>query len=808
MQRKFARQDTEVDNDGPMSIRRASACPIALVWLSAAAWCFFDPPGLDAQAPVSEGNIVFEGPAPPTAPAVINRDEGGRATVRAVRVPELRVDGVLDEDFYQNTESIPDFIQSVPDVGAAPTERTEAWVAFDDSNVYISARLWDSAPESEWIASELVRDSRAVRGNDHFGVFIDTFYDRRNSIAIYVNPIGGFNDMQIVNEGNPNRDWNPILDIQTGRFDGGWTIEIGIPFRSIRYRTGTEQVWGIQMRRAIGRKNEWSHLTYLPLSVSGDGAQGLFRVSMYGTLVGIEAPPPSRNLEIKPYFISGLETNLTVDPQISNDGHADAGLDIKYGITENLTSDLTFNTDFAQVEVDEQQVNLTRFSLFFPEKREFFLENRGVFDFGRGGNLGGGRGGRPPGVGGGGGGGGGGGAPTLFYSRRIGLQEQKPVSIVAGGRLTGKVGSFDVGAVTIQTDDDPSVGAESTNFTVLRLRRDIFARSSIGVLYENRSNSVVAATGSNQAYGVDAVLAFFESVSLVSSYAKTDTDGLTGNDESYRAQFDYAADRWGAQIGHLLVGDDFNPEIGFVRRRGFRQTTLGGRFSHRPSSIRWIRRLTLAADLGYFENERMGWVESRNRGGRFQVEFGNGDYFGLEYTDTFENLVEETEISGANIPTGGYSFQNVEASYLFGQQRPISGNVSVRGGRFYSGDILAAGISGGRIEVLPQLTLEPSLEFNWIDLPELQEFKGQFNQHVARTRLTYSLSSRTFLSGLIQYNAGDETFSSNVRLRWEWAPGSELFLVYTEERSTDVFDRWSQLSNRGFVIKVNRLLRP
>jgi len=458
--------------------------------------------------------------------------------------------------------------------------------------------------------------------------------------------------------------------------------------------------------------------------------------------------------------------------------------------------------------VDEQQVNLTRFSLFFPEKREFFLENRGVFDFGRGGNLGGGRGGRPPGVGGGGGGGGGGGAPTLFYSRRIGLQEQKPVSIVAGGRLTGKVGSFDVGAVTIQTDDDPSVGAESTNFTVLRLRRDIFARSSIGVLYENRSNSVVAATGSNQAYGVDAVLAFFESVSLVSSYAKTDTDGLTGNDESYRAQFDYAADRWGAQIGHLLVGDDFNPEIGFVRRRGFRQTTLGGRFSHRPSSIRWIRRLTLAADLGYFENERMGWVESRNRGGRFQVEFGNGDYFGLEYTDTFENLVEETEISGANVPTGGYSFQNVEASYLFGQQRPISGNVSVRGGRFYSGDILAAGISGGRIEVLPQLTLEPSLEFNWIDLPELQEFKGQFNQHVARTRLTYSLSSRTFLSGLIQYNAGDETFSSNVRLRWEWAPGSELFLVYTEERSTDVFDRWSQLSNRGFVIKVNRLLRP
>ena len=789
---------------------------IVLVSFASVIVLLIQPGKSEAQAPNAEANgVSFEGPPPPTAPAVASWDDEGRATVRAVRVTGLQVDGELDEPFYQATTSISDFIQSVPNPGAAPTERTEAWIAFDNSNVYVSARVWDSAPESEWIANEMVRDSRAVRGNDHFGIFLDTFYDRRNSVVIYVNSIGGFNDMQITNEGNPNRDWNPVFEIRTGRFDGGWTVEIALPFRSLRFRAGREQVWGIQMRRSVARKNEWSHLTYLPLSVAGNGSQGVFRVSTYGTLVGIEAPPPSRNLEIKPYAISGLRTNLTADPTVRNVGHADAGLDIKYGITENLTSDLTFNTDFAQVEIDEQQVNLTRFSLFFPEKREFFLESRGIFDFGRGGNFGGGNG--PPGGGGGGGPGGGGrgaggegggGAPTLFYSRQIGLQDGEPIPILAGGRLTGKVGSFDVGAVVIQTDEASDVGAESTNFTVLRLRRDILARSSIGVLFENRSNSIVAEGGSNQAYGVDASFAFFESLSFVTSYAKTATEGLLGNDESYQARFNYNSDRWGAQIGHLLVGDDFNPEIGFVRRRGFQQTTAGTRLSHRPTSIGWIRRLGLQANLGYFENDRAGYVESRDQRGRFQIELENGDFFSLTYTDTFENLIDETEVSGANIPTGQYSFQDTQLSYRFGQQRRISGNLSVRKGRFYSGELTSAGVGGGRIEVLPQLTLEPSLEFNWIDLPALQEFGGQFNQHVARTRVTYSLSPRTFLSGLVQYNAGSDTFSNNVRLRWEWAPGSELFLVYTEERNTDVLDRWSQLSTRAFVIKVNRLLRP
>ena len=782
--------------------------------------CLIYGPGRAAEAQIplpSEGEAgqglpsVAISPAPPGPGEAVRRDDAGDATVRAFRVPEpLEIDGVLDESFYQSTPSISGFIQSVPIEGAEPSERTEAWIGFDDANVYASARIWDSEPESEWVASELVRDARAIRSNDHFGVFLDTFFDRRNSVVIYVNSLGGFTDMQITNEGNPNRDWNPVLNIRTGRFEGGWTVEIAIPFRVLRYRSGGEQVWGIQLRRNVMRRNEWHHLTYLPLSVAGNGSQGVFRVSMYGTLVGIEAPPASRNLEVKPYAISGVETDLTADPTVSNDGHWDAGLDVKYSITENLTADLTFNTDFAQVEVDEQQVNLTRFSLFFPEKREFFLEGRGIFDFGRGGNFGGGipgggGGGGAPGRGGGGGGGGGGGAPTLFYSRRIGLHDGEAVPILGGGRVTGKVGSFDVGAVAIRTDE--AAGVDPTNFSVLRLRRDIFARSSIGVLFENRSNSVVAETGSNQAYGADATLAFFENLSFVTSYAKTRTDGLGGNDESYQAQFNYAADLWGARASHLLVGDDFNPEIGFVRRRGFRQSSLSGRLSPRPASIEAIRRIIFQAELGYFENERLGYVESRSRRGVFQIELENGDFFDLRYTDTYENLPEETRISGALIPTGRYPFQDVQVRYGFGPQRPISGSLSVKAGEFYSGDLLSVGIGGARVEVMPELTLEPSVEFNWVDLPDFQTRDGEFNQHVARLRTTYSLSPRTFVSGLLQYNDGSGTFSANVRLRWEWAPGSELFVVYTEDRETDVLDRWSDLSTRGFVIKVNRLLQ-
>ena len=754
--------------------------------------------GLAAQVSQEGGadRLEIDGPPAPVGGAMINQAGRDGATLRAVRVNEpLEIDGVIDEPFYRSIPPITEFVQAVPEEYGEPSEFTEVWIGFDDNNVYVSAKIWDTAGPDGWIANEMRRDAAHLRTNDRFGVYLDTFYDRRNAVAFTGNAIGGFTDAQFTNEGNPNSDWNPVWETRPSLFDGGWSIEMAIPFKSLRYRPGREQVWGIQISRTVVRRNERNFIRALPLSVAGGGRPGTFRVSMYGTLVGIEAPPASRNLEVKPYGIAGSRTDLTVDPQISNDGYADAGLDVKYGITENLTADFTYNTDFAQVEVDEQQVNLTRFSLFFPEKREFFLESSGIFNFGSGGLGGGLRGG------GGGGGRGGGSAPTLFYSRNIGLQGGEPVPILGGGRVTGKVGSFDVGLISIQTDAAASVGAKSTNFSVVRLKKDIFARSSVGVLFENRSRSLTG-RGSNQAWGVDGSFGLSDDLGVLAYYAKTETDGLNGLDASYRGQISYDADQWGGTVDHLVVGDDFNPEIGFVRRKDFRQTALSGRFSPRTRSISWIRQLTFQSNYDHLENEQAGYVESRSGGGQFSVEFENSDQFSVDYTDNYENLVTDARISGATIPAGRYSFYDVRLGYSLGSQRPYSGNLSLRRGDYYGGTLTSAGLSRGRVEVTPQISVEPSISFNWIDLPQ-----GRFDQHVVVTRVTYTLTPRAFVSGLVQYNSRSRTLSGNFRFRWEWAPGSELFIVYTEDRNTDVLDRWSELSNRGFVIKINRLFR-
>ena len=541
------------------------------------------PAAVSAAAVVVDPSLI-DGPPAPVAPAVMNRDADGRTTVRAIRIEAgLRLDGALSEPVYETVPPITDFIQHIPNVGEPATERTEAWVMFDRENIYVAARLHDSAPPSEWVANEMRRDTSQLRQNDNFAVFFDTFYDRRNGFNFYANPLGARADQQFTNEGNPNGDWNPVWDVRTGRFDGGWTIELEIPFKTLRYRPGSPQLWGIQLRRAIRRKNEYVYLTRLPLSAGGGrGAAGIFRVSAAGTLVGLEPPPASRNLEIKPYAIGGVATDLTAAAPVVNEGSGAGGIDIKYGVTGNLTADFTYNTDFAQVEVDEQQVNLTRFKLFFPEKREFFLEGRGIFDFARGGVTGG----APPG-GARGGVFGDVNAPTIFYSRRIGLEQapdgaSRVVPIVGGGRLTGKLGEFDVGALNIQTADEAVSGVPSTNFTVLRLRRDILRRSQIGAIFTNRSHSLEG-RGASRAYGVDTTMVFGDDYNFLAYAARTDVPGIAGENLSYRGKFEYSADRYGFEADHLLVEDHFIPEVGFLRRDNFRRTYSRARFSPRPA---------------------------------------------------------------------------------------------------------------------------------------------------------------------------------------------------------------------------------
>jgi hypothetical protein len=761
-------------------------------------------PQARAQEPVVTPSSV--------SPAASGPSEPGVVSLRAVRVAQpLSIDGELTEAFYTSTPAISGFVQTLPVEGAQPSERTEAWLAFDADNVYVSARVWDSADESAWVANEMRRDAASLEMNDQFGVFFDTYLDRRNGFGFWVNPLGGFSDAQITNEEDVNIDWNPVLEVRTGRFDGGWTVEMAIPFRSLRYRAGGDQVWGIQMRRGILRRNEWNHLTFLPYSVAGNGTRAAMRVSRYATLEGVEPPPSSVRLEAKPYGISGIETNRIVSPRVSNDAWADAGVDVKWGVTENLTADFTLNTDFAQVEVDEQQVNLTRFGTFFPEKRDFFLESQGIFEFGNGGrgptSTGGGgppgsesvssrgrsRGGRSANQ------------PTLFYSRRIGLQSGSPVPILGGGRVTGRVGAFNVGVVGIRTQRESTIGADPTTFSVLRVRRDVFGRSSVGALFGSRSQAVASPTGSNDMYGLDYNLNFLDNLQIFGYWADTNTDGITDHDYSYRVRAGWRGDKYSGSIDHVVVGDGFNPEIGFVRRSDFREVNAFTRFSPRMPGA--IRRLSLVALLNYVDSERTHEIESRMQQARVEFEFENGDWLTINGTDNYERLTAPTSISGAMIPAGAYDTKDADATYYFGPSRRVSGSVSVTYGEFYSGHVTSLGLTQGRIEVLPQLSIDPSLELNWVDLPGLQTTKGQFDQHVARMRITYSLSPRAFVSALVQYNAGSDNFGSNVRFRWEWAPGSELFVVYTEDRDTDVLDRWSDLIGRQLVIKATRLFR-
>ena len=674
--------------------------------------------------------------------------------------------------------AITGFIQQSPDEGAPATEETEAWILFDADNIYVAARVWDSAPPSQWVANEMRRDTRQLRQNDTFAVILDTFYDRRNGVAFYTNPLGAIADFQITNEGNPNSDWNPIWDVRTGRFAGGWTVEMEIPFKSLRYRPGPSQIWGVQLRRNVRRKNEWAYITALPIS-AGSGPGGIFRVSDAGTLVGLDAPSGSANLEIKPYGIGGISTNLAAAEPTVNAGDGDGGLDVKYGITQNLTADLTWNTDFAQVEVDEQQVNLTRFSLFFPEKREFFLEGRGIFDFARGG-VGGGFGGALR-RGGGGGFFGGGNAPTLFYSRRIGLQNRSVVPIVGGGRVTGKIGAFDVGLLNIQADEDAAAAADMTNFTVVRLKRDILRRSSIGGLFTNRSVSLLG-DGSSQAYGADATFSFYENVSFLAYAARTQTPGNDGKDLSYQGRFNYAGDLYGFQGEHLVVEDNFIPEVGFLRRDNFRRTYGTARYSPRPRSLANIRQFRLEASYDYIETADLGIVETRQSQLAFSTELENSDRFGVSVADNYEFLHREFTPGPDDVafPVGGYQFFDVEGTYSPGAQRRLNGTLTVRAGDYFNGTIRSVEFRQGRMEVTQRLSLEPSVSVNWIDSPQ-----GAFRTDLIVSRVNFSFTPRMFFSGLIQYNSSTNTVSNNLRLRWEYQPGSELFVVYTEDRETD-----------------------
>ena len=534
----------------------------------------------------------------------------------------------------------------------------------------------------------------------------------------------------------------------------GWTFEMAIPFKSLRYPPGGEQTWGVNLKRVVRWKNEMQYLTEIPAAL---GRRGMNKLSSGATLTNIGRRTCTGPLRSSRTGAPVSSRRTAIGGVNVTDGRAQGGFDVKLGVTKGLTADVTYNTDFAQVEQDEQQVNLTRFSLLFPEKRDFFLEGQGIFSFG----------GVPAGARGGGGGGGGFGnpqandVPVLFFSRTIGLNNGTPIPIDVGARMTGKTGRFSLGLIDIRTEASPPLGVPATNFAVVRVKRDILRRSAIGFLATDRSESSQG-VGRAQTVGVDGVFSFYDNLNFNTYVALTDNPGSTGDNTSYRAQVDYNADRYGVQVERVALDQNFYPDVGFARRTAFTRDSAYLRYSPRPNG-KVVRKYYYDGAYDYVTDPQ-GRLQSRQAQAAYRLEFQSGDNLAFEVADLYERLPTPFTISpGVTIPVGSYSFSEIHAIYNFGPQRAVSANVAFEAGQFYDGTRLSISANRGRVQLNPQLTLEPGITVNSVKLPY-----GDFVATVFSTRGTYTMSPRQSISALVQLNSTASAMSTQVRYRWEY----------------------------------------
>ena len=729
------------------------------------------------------------GPPAPAAGEAVSRDAEGRVTLRAFRLSEpLTVDGVLDDPVYDQVPAAEGFLQQEPDQGAPASESTRVWVLYDADSLYIAAELEEEHLEL-LRANEMRRDQRNIDWGDSFSVIIDTFYDRRNGFLFHTNALGALFDAQVTDERNTNSDWNTVWWVKSRLLEDGYTLEIRIPFRSLRYPAGGPQLWGINFRRRIKHRNEQVFLTPTPQAYSRDG---LVRLSNAATLVGLEAPPGSRRMELKPYAI-GSQSHVPLNG-VENEWSGDIGADFKFGVTDGLTADVTWNTDFAQVEDDETQINLSRFSLFFPEKREFFLEGQGVFDFGgrQTRMFGGGRGGA--------GGGGGGDVPIPFFSRSIGISGGSAVPILGGARLHGRAGAYQMGLMNIQTGAVGGLDVDSTNFSAFRMKRDIFSRSNIGVIATHRSLSADGA-GSNSLYGLDGNFAPTDHIRINTFYMATSEPGVEIGHRaaSYLGQFRYDTDLIDLTAERLYLGEDFNPGMGFVRRQNFTKNGGSFQFSPRPRGIKAIRQFEFKADANQYDRPD-GEMETREFKFEARAVLESSDRIFLIHTVTEERLLEGFDLSSdVAVPAGNYRFARTAVRLRMGSHRRLSGFLRYELGDFFGGSRQEVSYLG-RAELNERFSLEPNISLNWITVPE-----GDVRAQVSRLRATYTVSPRSFLGALVQYNSAAQLMSANVRFRWEYSPGSDVFVVFSTNRDGD--DGLAGLSDRTLVVKFTRLFR-
>jgi hypothetical protein len=712
----------------------------------------------------------------------------GRPSVTALRVEHApTLDGeVLADPAWKAAVPVTSFLQEQPEEGHPASERTEVRLVYTADTLYVGVVCFDRDPKSI-IVSDARRDA-PLDQTDSVQIIFDTYRDRLNGFVFGTNPAGIEYDGQVTNEGQGggglgagqgqvqrqqagsgggfNLNWDGVWDVRTRISEIGWSAEFAIPFRTLRYPGGANQTWGVNFQRNIRRRNERSY--WAPISRQ----YNLYRLSLAGSLVGIKTPVV-RNLKATPYVLGNVKQSgdRPVDPVVLGQ----AGGDLKYNLTPSLTLDGTVNTDFAQVEVDDQQVNLDRFNLFFPEKRPFFLENAGFFSVGNPGEV------------------------DLFFSRQIGIRpDTGPIPIAGGARVSGKAGKFNIGLLNMQTRQVQDRIA-ANNFSVARISRDLPNRSSIGGLFVNRegTGSLARAGDFNRTFALDGKAGIRDHTVLSSFIAKTNTPGVSGGDHAFNVRSRTTVPRFDLELGYQEVGERFNPEVSFLSRRGYRKPDLRVLTRWRPAGT-VLQELRPHASYRAFVGFD-GFLESSQWHIDNHWQFRNSAEVHTGINLTQEGVRAPFEIfPKLFVPAGTYKHQEAQLVYMSNQGAPVSLELrTILGGYF----------GGHRVQLNPTLrlragdalTTEVAYQRNDIRLPW-----GDFTTNLLRVRLSYAFTTHAFVQGLVQYNDRADLWSANVRLGWLRSGNTGLFLVYTDTRALDDLFVRPARTDRSFILKFSR----
>jgi Domain of unknown function (DUF5916) len=706
------------------------------------------------------------------------------ATAVPVNVVPTLDGNVLDDPAWKQAPPITGFWQEQPEEGQPASENTVVRMVFTRDTLYVGVICYDRDP-----SAIIVSDSRRDAGldeTDSFQMIFDTYRDRQNGFVFGTNPAAIEYDGQVTNEGQGgaglgggqrqqsgsgsgfNINWDGAWDVRTQTNEHGWSAEFAIPFRTLRYPSGASQIWGVNFQRNIRRRNERSYWAPIPRQYS------LYRLSLAGTISGIETPV-IRNFKVTPYVLGNVVRSgeRPVDSAVVGD----VGADFKYNITPSVTLDATVNTDFAQVEVDDQQVNLDRFTLFFPEKRPFFLENAGFFSVGNPGEI------------------------DLFFSRRIGIGEDgESIPILGGGRVSGKVGAFNVGLLNMQTDDYRD-RAPGSNFSVVRISRDLPNRSSIGGLLVNRQGmGRLAEPGDrNGTYALDGKWGVGQNTVLSSFIARTDTRGVNDGDIAYNVRSRTNVPRFDLELGYQEVGDRFDPQVGFLSRRGYRKPDARVLTRFRPKDFINIQELRPHVSYRSFWGHD-GFQETGYMHIDSHWQFRNAYEVHTGMNRTLEGVRESFQIyPGIFVPPGTYAHSEAQLVAMTNQGAPVSLNLQTFIGGFFGGNRVTLNPTL-RLRLGETLSTEVSYQRNDVDLPW-----GDFVTNLVRTRLSYSFNPRTFVQGLVQYNDRADLWSMNVRFGWLQAANTGLFVVYTDTRGLyDLIPR-PERTDRSLTVKFSRM---